>query len=445
MSVDDIVVEIHHAWEKICGWCQDNWEFAKDIGFTNVEEFYYLIPRMSLREGLRTYHNNFESLDMAVATTVHKRLVGGCSKEISMMVKNVIKRGLDGSTSTFGSQNSRGIRVKHTPTKSLFSRQKQKAHKKCSIEEPVQQAQTPTPIPTSTPTSATTPISSPTSITQKPHSHDIIPIFNVNHEHDWEDPRPELHIPWHKLIESESFNEESSDSEYVPKTEVDLEAFEDIAGSISKARGKRKINNDDDKHDLDTNIQAEWETNVEDLETSDKEWAATRAKVGECKKQNGLGRIDNAEQVGKQDMTVDKSATSSIEQIQLGLSFHSDYESSEAEMDTDRETDDDVSKLLRKKEKPINVDEHTDFKKLKWQVGMTFKTVQGFNDAILRFKENPTWPAKELVNALKKNHEIVINKWTANKDIPSSSRPQSMTDQGRPLIFNKASVATSSS
>ena len=70
----------------------------------------------------------------------------------------------------------------------------------------------------------------------------------MNNEHvpewDWEDPRPELPIPWYKLIEGESLNEESSDSKYVPKTEVDLEAFEDIAGSISKARGKRTINVD---------------------------------------------------------------------------------------------------------------------------------------------------------------------------------------------------------
>ncbi|KAJ8432643.1 hypothetical protein Cgig2_011809 [Carnegiea gigantea] len=34
---------------------------------------------------------------------------------------------------------------------------------------------------------------------------------------------------------------------------------------------------------------------------------------------------------------------------------------------------------------------------------------------LLRFKENPTWPTKELVNAVKKDHGVVINKWTAYK------------------------------
>ena len=83
----------------------------------------------------------------------------------------------------------------NTPTKSPFSRKKQKAHKKGPIEEPVQQAQTSTPTPTPTPTFAATPIPSPTSTTQKPQSNDITPIFNVNNEHvpewDWEDPRLE--------------------------------------------------------------------------------------------------------------------------------------------------------------------------------------------------------------------------------------------------------------
>ena len=48
---------------------------AEDIGFTNMDELYYLIPGMSLREGLRTCYNDFESLDMAVVAAVNKRLV----------------------------------------------------------------------------------------------------------------------------------------------------------------------------------------------------------------------------------------------------------------------------------------------------------------------------------------------------------------------------------
>ncbi|KAJ8421056.1 hypothetical protein Cgig2_009672 [Carnegiea gigantea] len=434
MSVDDIVVEIHHRGKFVDG---DKVEYirggvseiepididrlsrfeiiglAKDIGFTNMEEFCYLIRGMSLREGLKTCHNDFESLDMAAVTAVNKRLVAYLVHMVDVP-KEVVPE-MPTLPCPFMTTQQSNV----DPMSSSFNngqecdqkgKKKQKVHKKGPIEEPVQQDQTPTPTPTPTPapaptptptlTSTAAPIPSPTSTTQKAHSHDTTPNFNVNNEHvpewDWEDPKPKSPIPWDKLIEGESLNEGSDDSEYVPETEVDLEVFEDIAGSISKARGKRKINvgggvdddgceNEGDERDWDIDIEDEWEADVEDLETSDEEWAVARAKVGECKEQKGSEKINNTQQVGKQDMTADKSSTSGIEQTQLGSSFHSDYETSEAEMDTDRETDGDVRRLLRKKEKPIKVDEHTDFKKLKWQVGMTFGTVQGFKDVISSF------------------------------------------------------------
>ena len=43
---------------------------VKNIGFTNMEEFYYLIPGMSLREGLRTCHCDFQSLDVVATTAI---------------------------------------------------------------------------------------------------------------------------------------------------------------------------------------------------------------------------------------------------------------------------------------------------------------------------------------------------------------------------------------
>ena len=60
--------------------------------------------------------------------------------------------------------------------------------------------------------------------------------------------------------------------------------------------------------------------------------------VTECKKQKVLVRIDTAEQVNKQDMVVDKSTIAGIKQLHLGSRFHSDYETSEAKMDTGRDS-----------------------------------------------------------------------------------------------------------
>ena len=98
------------------------------------------------------------------------------------------------------------------------------------------------------------------------------------------------------MIEGDSLNKESGDIAYISETEVDLEAFEDIAGSISITRCKRKINvgggvddygckNNGDQHDMDTAVDDEWEIDVENLETRDDEWAPAKAKVAKCKKQ----------------------------------------------------------------------------------------------------------------------------------------------------------------
>ncbi|KAJ8440983.1 hypothetical protein Cgig2_020012 [Carnegiea gigantea] len=386
MGIDDIVVEIHHG---------ENFRDGDSVEYVGGWMF-------------GTQQSNMDPISSSINDDE------GCWQ----------KGGVDESTSTIGSQNSRGSRVKHTPTKSLIT-------------------QTPTPIPTST--SVNTHIPSPTITTQKTQSHDTTPVFNENNEHipqwDWEDPRPESPILWDKLIEGNSLSEEIGDSEYVPETEVDSEAFEDIG--------------------------------------------AARAKVAECKKQKVSRRTGTAEQVGKQDMAAAKSTTAGIQQTHLGSTFHSDYETSKVEMDTAGETDEDVPTLLRKKDQPIKVDEYIDYEKLKWQVGMTFGTIQGFKDAIsrfaiaqgydlkisisdsrrkkgcrfkvyascdkskatwvvrivnnhhvytrnmvknrqlkypwiashylLRFKENPTWSTKELVNAVKKDHGVEINKWTAYK------------------------------
>ncbi|KAJ8434381.1 hypothetical protein Cgig2_014228 [Carnegiea gigantea] len=148
-------------------------------------------------------------------------------------------------------------------------------------------------------------------------------------------------------------------------------------------------------------------------------------------------------------------------------------------MDTDGETHEDIPKLLRKKERPIKVDEHIYFKKLKWQVEMTFGIVQGFKDAISRWcaptarmlvitrrdvlnqhsllmashlhrKGNEVDQGNKLsfsVSQGSKKQELlgVEEELEAREDIASSSGPQSMTDQGWPLISSHPSVAISSS
>ena len=48
---------------------------AKDIEIANVEEFYYLIPGGSLKDGLSTCHSDIDSLDMALMARLDRELV----------------------------------------------------------------------------------------------------------------------------------------------------------------------------------------------------------------------------------------------------------------------------------------------------------------------------------------------------------------------------------
>ncbi|KAJ8420275.1 hypothetical protein Cgig2_032982 [Carnegiea gigantea] len=85
-------------------------------------------------------------------------------------------------------------------------------------------------------------------------------------------------IPWDTLIEDDSLSEEFSDNEYVPEIE----------------------------RDLDTAVDDDWETKVEDVETTNDEWVAIRAKIAEYKKQKVLERITSAEEVGITFGTVER-------------------------------------------------------------------------------------------------------------------------------------------
>lgn len=58
------------------------------------------------------------------------------------------------------------------------------------------------------------------------------------------------------------------------------------------------------------------------------------------------------------------------------------YEDSKKEIESRREADDYVLRLLRMKDRPFELDDPIDFKKLKWNVSTTFGTTQKFKDAI---------------------------------------------------------------
>ncbi|KAJ8435563.1 hypothetical protein Cgig2_020025 [Carnegiea gigantea] len=137
-----------------------------------------------------------------------------------------------------------------------------------------------------------------------------------------------------------------------------------------------------------------------------------------------------------------KSANPRLEQTHLSLGFHSDAKDTEVEIVTDGELNDEVSR----NERPIKVDEDTDFKKLKLQVGMTFRTIEMFKDAISRLRKQAEALSeiREEGGGAKRRKEArrvkeLLEVEEEAKNIPSSSGSQPMTEQGQPIILSQAS------
>ena len=99
-------------------------------------------------------------------------------------------------------------------------------------------------------------------------------------------------------------------------------------------------------------------------------------QVGEFRKQNS--------NIPETKSTVAENETIIDEAVGGGTEFQSEYEDSEAKMETPGESDEEDNMLLRRKKRAPRVDENTDFKKLQWEVGMCFATAQKFKDAIAR-------------------------------------------------------------
>ncbi|KAJ8440262.1 hypothetical protein Cgig2_001597 [Carnegiea gigantea] len=163
-----------------------------------------------------------------------------------------------------------------------------------------------------------------------------------------EDPHPDSPIPWHELVGGgEYIFSLGDDSEYEPEGE---DQDEPASKKISSSKHKGESSVDDTRvEDMEgSDANDEMDTNIDGIETSDEEWKIINEHVKSFKNQREC---------------------------------HSKYEDSKDEIDTAGEIDDDVPKLLRKKDNPMNVDKNTNFKTLKWQIGATIK----FKDATAMF------------------------------------------------------------
>ena len=130
---------------------------------------------------------------------------------------------------------------------------------------------------------------------------------------------------------------------------------------------------DDDVPETEEDVLEHDLHNVEDIETSDEDWEVAN---------NNLRKFKEAREVEAQ-----RAAAECRSEVRTACENDSEYEESDAELDTPPTTDEEDNMILRrrKKTKRVKIDEHTDYKKLTWEVGMTFGTMEKFKEAVIRF------------------------------------------------------------
>jgi len=145
---------------------------------------------------------------------------------------------------------------------------------------------------------------------------------------------------------------------------------------------------------------------IEDVETSGDEWQMAKEQVGEFRKQ--ISKISETKSTAVENETIIDEAVGG------GTERQSEYEDSEAKMETSDESDEEDNMFLRRKKRAPRVDDNIDFKKLKWQVGMCFATAQKFKDAIVRFALVQSFDLKFNISDARRKRFQVVCKGTCN-------------------------------
>ncbi|KAJ8426598.1 hypothetical protein Cgig2_013175 [Carnegiea gigantea] len=156
--------------------------------------------------------------------------------------------------------------------------------------------------------------------------------------------------------------------------EPESDEWEDMAcneDASSKDKRKRKYNdaterNDDDVLKTKDDVLEDELHNVEDIETSDKELEVTI---------NSLRKFKIYKELEAQ-----RAAAEHNSEVPTTYENDSEYAELNADLNMPPITDeeDNMIQSRRNKKERVKVDEHTDYKKLRWEVGMTFGIMHEF-------------------------------------------------------------------
>ncbi|KAJ8438978.1 hypothetical protein Cgig2_018889 [Carnegiea gigantea] len=153
---------------------------------------------------------------------------------------------------------------------------------------------------------------------------------------------------------------------------------DDNEDGSSNDQRKRKCNdaikiNDDYLLETEDDVREDELRNVEDIETSDEEWEVAI---------NNLRKFKT-----HRELEAQRAAAKHNCEVPTPCENDSKYEESDLDFDTPPTANEKDNMVLsrRNKKKMVKINEHTDHRKLKWEVGMTFGAMHKFKPAVIRF------------------------------------------------------------
>ncbi|XP_056690438.1 uncharacterized protein [Spinacia oleracea] len=377
--------------DELCWW--DLEVLAKKCGgYENIDGLFYLIPGLSLANGLRKVYEDVEVLKMAELVLKYRcvELYVYHGTELPNQETTIIspqndvmsspKKGhaLSSTSKTYPATSqatkkdyaTSSAAKKDAATSSILPTDtlanKKQAHTPGKSKNPTKPQKT-----KSTPKKSRESIKSPPQPTEEEIS---IPTLEANENdflenYEWEDPRPESPLKFTDLYSDISDEDDDVD----PDFELELASSDGDGDYVDKL----------EKELEDEEILADQK--LSDTDESDEEYIASRAKTRSCN--NKL--VELAEQLQREAAEgklggVQSEATTG-EGTSAAGGYVSEYEDSEDDIHTPPDSGDEDLSFERRRRRAVLVGEHTDFSVFRWKVGQRFPNRAAFKDAVAKY------------------------------------------------------------
>ncbi|KAL2932633.1 Hemoglobin and hemoglobin-haptoglobin-binding protein C [Bienertia sinuspersici] len=427
------------------------WFFLKQLAekcgpYNDVHEISYLTPHCSMDDGLKRVYNDKDVLEMG-AIVVENRSIDLFTIHGSNNTPETYVSPKKMTPPQKSSPVRRSPRFKQTNEPPPVATQSTVSHLNITFQahEPQQNSQN-----TSTPKnlSAEDPQNQPKNQPENPENNNSKQIPDEEY-YKWYDYRPDSLLPLNVLISGS----EDSDPLYEPDRGEEI-VTEESLGSDAGLQDDFKDAGLEEEFEVEIDVEDDVNVLVEEGDSSDDELKEAR----ERQKKTTAQLIELAQQVQKDAVATaagqGTNVASTSEVNENG--YVSEYADSDDEELTPNEDGDEEGTISKKRAKKLVVHEGTDWNTFEWKVGQRFPNRKSFKEAVTKyavyqgrnlsfvgsnnnrqqrnkeknkqlkspwlaqhfleiFKARPHWPAKDIIETVKRAYRVLISKDVAYK------------------------------